>query len=139
MNVLFNISKERQIGKKKNYQNQNKKGEAKIITLDIYETPSKKREADTSCSQIVKTFGSRRSRSWKIDSDVLKQPLKQECTMIYFTMRRGSVASLGCVNTGLGLRDVPLHIFCKAKVEVKVYTKGREALSVLWGGSEEVW
>lgn len=57
----------------------------------------KKCKADTSCSQIVKTSGSRRAGGWKIDSDVLKKPVKQECgDDLFYNAERVTGESLLC-------------------------------------------
>lgn len=57
----------------------------------------KTHKANMGCSQIVKTPGSRRAGSWKIDSEALKKPLKQECSDdLFYNAERVSGETVRC-------------------------------------------
>ena len=71
--------------------------------------PLEKQDAYMGCSQIVKTPGSRRTWSKKMDSRALKKPLKQECANDLFYNARGQTPSLRRVSTVSHDSGTPLH------------------------------
>lgn len=112
-----------------------KEKKGKINIFYIYKNHFEKRIKQTCCSQIVKTPGSRKGSSWKIDSGALKKPLKQECgDDLFYSVQRESAkrdSSLSSPKQG--------HLLTLFSEWVKSYewrkTKGLKIQPVPGGGA----
>lgn len=115
-----------------------KKGEDYYV-LYLQNQHWKMSKAYTGCSQIGKTSGSRRASTWKIDSQALKKPLKQECgdDLFYNALRvRGGICDS---EAGLWLRATFSPFFYSRWKGMRARRQRAGTFSLCQGGGGGEW